>query len=95
MNHQLVLAALGDPSRQLILDALCNGPALVGVIATALDMGRPAVSHHLRVLKDARLVSDEADGNRRLYELNREGFAVLLHWFNAYQTSGIIEVDVT
>jgi DNA-binding transcriptional ArsR family regulator len=67
------LAALGDPTRQAIVELLSGGPRAVGEIARDLPVSRPAVSQHLRVLKDAGLVSDRQDGTRRLYELNQAG----------------------
>jgi DNA-binding transcriptional ArsR family regulator len=67
------LAALGDPTRQAIVELLADGPRAVGDIAARLPVSRPAVSQHLRVLKGAGLVRDRQDGNRRLYQLDPDG----------------------
>ena len=67
------LAALGDPTRQAIVELLADGPRAVGDIAAQLPVSRPAVSQHLRVLKDAGLVTDRQQGTRRLYQLDPDG----------------------
>jgi DNA-binding transcriptional ArsR family regulator len=65
--------ALGDPQRRAILALLGDRPHAVGELASVLPVTRPAVSHHLRLLKEAGLVSDERIGTRRIYALRREG----------------------
>ena len=72
-NAQTILTALGDPTRQAILDLLLEGPQPVGKLAALLPVSRPAVSQHLKVLKDAGLVVDRAVGTRRLYQLDPAG----------------------
>jgi DNA-binding transcriptional ArsR family regulator len=67
------LAALGDPTRQAIVELLSGGPRAVGEIARELPVSRPAVSQHLRVLKEAGLVTDRQEGTRRLYALDPTG----------------------
>jgi DNA-binding transcriptional ArsR family regulator len=67
------IAALGDPTRRAIFESLALAPKSVGEIAAELPVSRPAVSQHLRVLKDAGLVSDRPDGTRRIYQLRRQG----------------------
>jgi DNA-binding transcriptional ArsR family regulator len=67
------LAALGDPTRQSIVELLADGPRAVGDIAAHLPVSRPAVSQHLRVLKAAGLVTDRQAGTRRLYQLDPDG----------------------
>jgi len=62
--------ALADPTRRAILDRLCRGPQPVNVIARAFPVSRPAVSKHLRLLREARLVRERRDGRRRIYHLN-------------------------
>ena len=69
--------ALGDPSRLAIVTALAERPRAVGELADALPITRPAVSQHLKVLKDAGLVSDRAVGTRRVYRLNPVGMSAL------------------
>ena len=75
------LSALGDPTRQAIFDLLTKRPRAVNELAAGLPVSRPAVSQHLRVLKQARLVSARRDGTRRIYELNPEGIALLRDHF--------------
>lgn len=72
-----MLAALGDPSRQAILEQLSDGPRAVGEVAAALPISRPAVSQHLKVLKDVGLVTDRTEGTRRLYQVDPAGLATL------------------
>ena len=67
------LAALADPTRQAIVRRLATGPQPVGALAERLPVSRPAVSQHLKVLKEAGLVHDERDGTRRLYRLDPRG----------------------
>jgi DNA-binding transcriptional ArsR family regulator len=75
------LAALGDPTRLAIFEMLGDHPQAVNQLAAGLPVSRPAVSQHLRVLKDARLVRDRRAGTRRIYELNPEGLALLRDHF--------------
>ena len=70
-------SALGDPTRRAIFERLADRPRAVGELARELPVSRPAVSQHLRVLKDARLVTDRRDGNRRIYQLDPDGIAAL------------------
>ena len=65
--------ALGDPNRRTILELLGDGDRSVQELADALPISRPAVSRHLRLLKEANLVTDRAEGTRRLYRLHDEG----------------------
>ena len=65
--------AFGDRTRRTIFERLADGPCSVGELARGLPVSRPAVSQHLKVLKDAGLVIDRPAGNRRIYEVNREG----------------------
>lgn len=69
--------ALGDSSRRAIVACLAERPRAVGELAEALPISRPAVSQHLKVLKDAGLVTDRASGTRRVYRLNPAGMAAL------------------
>jgi DNA-binding transcriptional ArsR family regulator len=75
------LTALGDPTRLAIFEMLGDQPQAVNQLAAGLPVSRPAVSQHLRVLKDARLVRDRREGTRRIYELNPEGVALLRDHF--------------
>jgi DNA-binding transcriptional ArsR family regulator len=67
------VAALGDATRRAIFESLARGPKSVGQLAAELPVSRPAVSQHLRVLKDAGLVTDRADGTRRIYQIRAHG----------------------
>jgi DNA-binding transcriptional ArsR family regulator len=69
--------ALGDPNRRAILELLRTGDRSVGELAEELPISRPAVSRHLRRLKDAGLVADRAEGTRRLYRLDDQGIAAV------------------
>ena len=71
------LDALGDPTRRAIVEILRSGPSSVQQIADQLPVSRPAVSRHLRLLKEAELVSDSPYGTRRVYELRAEGLAAV------------------
>lgn len=78
------LAALGDSSRREIFELLADGPRAVGEIARELPISRPAVSQHLKILKAAGLVIDEAVGTRRLYRLNPTGLAAMRTYFDRF-----------
>ncbi|MFN7144342.1 MAG: ArsR/SmtB family transcription factor [Myxococcota bacterium] len=83
-NASTVLDALGDPTRRAIFERLGAGPRSVGELADGLPISRPAVSQHLRVLKDAGLVVDRAAGTRRYYELSPAGLASLRAWLDRF-----------
>jgi DNA-binding transcriptional ArsR family regulator len=76
--------ALGDPTRRAIFERLADGPKAVGEIASELPVSRPAVSQHLKVLKQAGLVTDRAQGTRRLYQLNPQGIDDLRAYFDQF-----------
>ena len=69
--------ALGDPTRRSIFERLADRPSAVGELARELPVSRPAVSQHLKVLKDAGLVVDRPAGNRRIYQLDPDGVGAL------------------
>ena len=83
------LDALGDATRRAILDRLLRGPTSVGEIAKEFPVSRPAISQHLRVLKEARLVRDHVVGTRRLYELDHQGFESLRAYFDRFWSSAL------
>jgi len=72
--------ALGDPSRRAILQLLGRGDMAVGEIAESMPISRPAVSRHLRLLKEAGLVAERAEGTRRIYRLRDEGADAILSY---------------
>jgi DNA-binding transcriptional ArsR family regulator/uncharacterized protein YndB with AHSA1/START domain len=78
------MSALGDPTRRVIFELLADGPRPVGEIAGELPISRPAVSQHLKVLKDAGLVIDHQSGTRRLYQLNPEAIGALRAYFDRF-----------
>ena len=72
-----VWEALGDGTRRAIVLRLAEGPQAVGELAAVLPVSRPAVSQHLKVLKDAGLVAEHAEGTRRIYQLNEAALTAL------------------
>lgn len=75
---------MGDSTRRAVLERLRRGPRSVGEIASFLPVSRPAVSQHLRVLKEAGLVLDEQQGTRRIYSLDTRGLADLRNYFERF-----------
>jgi DNA-binding transcriptional ArsR family regulator len=84
--QQVQLDALGDATRRAILAQLMEGPKPVGELAQGFSITRPAISQHLRILKDAKLVSDRTRGTRHFYELNSEGFDSLRSYLDQFWT---------
>jgi DNA-binding transcriptional ArsR family regulator len=82
--QDLQLDALGDATRRAILARLLNGPMSVQKIADEFPVSRPAISQHLRILKQANLVADRAEGNRRVYQIHPEGFETLREYFEQF-----------
>ena len=83
-NQTQGLTALGDPTRRAIFERLAERPSAVGELARGLPVSRPAVSQHLRVLKDAGLVIDRSAGARRIYQLDPEGVDALRGYFDQF-----------
>jgi DNA-binding transcriptional ArsR family regulator len=77
-------AALADPTRRVVLERLASGPKAVGEIARDLPVSRPAVSQHLKVLKEAGLVSDHPDGARRIYAIDPQGLGAIRAWLDQF-----------
>jgi DNA-binding transcriptional ArsR family regulator len=78
------MAALADPTRRAVLERLRKGPRSVGEVANGLPVTRPAVSQHLRVLKEAGLVTERRAGTRRLYSVNGDGLAELRDYLESF-----------
>jgi DNA-binding transcriptional ArsR family regulator len=78
------LTALGDPTRRTVFERLAGGPRSVGELAAELPVSRSAVSQHLKVLKDAGLVTDERDGTRRLYRIDADGVGAMRAYFDQF-----------
>lgn len=89
--QQVQLDALGDASRRAILDRLLAGPLPVGKLAENFPVSRPAISQHLRILKDAHLVVDRTEGTRRLYQIDPEGFESLREYFDRFWGHALAE----
>lgn len=79
-----ILDALGDPTRRTVFWRLRGGDRSVGEIAEGMDVSRPAVSQHLKVLKEARLVVNRAEGTRRLYAVDEQGLKALRNWLDGF-----------
>jgi len=77
-------AALSDPTRRMVLERLAAGPRAVGEIAEGVPVSRPAVSQHLKVLKDAGLVSDRQEGARRIYTIDPQGLGAVRAWLDQF-----------
>ena len=81
--------ALGDPTRRVIFERLSRCPTSVGELAQGLPVSRPAVSQHLKVLKEAGLVSETPDGARRIYRIDPRGVAAMRDWLDAHWTTAL------
>jgi DNA-binding transcriptional ArsR family regulator len=84
MAYENALAALADPTRRQVFERLRTGPHAVGEIARGMPVSRPAVSQHLKVLKDAGLVADRPEGTRRVYYIDPAGIAALRKWLDQF-----------
>jgi DNA-binding transcriptional ArsR family regulator len=82
MTYGNALSALADPTRRKVMESLRAGPRAVGDIARGMTVSRPAVSQHLKVLKEAGLVTDRSEGTRRVYYLDPAGLAALRAWLD-------------
>src|SRR5579859_6672750 len=76
-------AALADPTRRTIFERVATQPSAVGDLARGLPVSRPAVSQHLKVLKEAGLVSETAEGTRRIYRIDPRGIGAMREWLDA------------
>lgn len=81
--------ALGDPTRRAILERLLNGPRAVGELADEFPVSRPAISQHLKILKNAHLVLDRPAGTRRIYRVNPAGIEALRKYFDRFWTDAL------
>src|SRR6201986_4347934 len=84
MTNALAFSALADPTRREVFERLARGPMPVGELAEGLPVSRPAVSQHLKVLKDAGLVTDRPDGTRRVYQIDPQGLGQMRGWFDRF-----------
>lgn len=83
-NTAAAFDALGDPTRRAVLERVAHAPAAVGEIAAELPVSRPAVSQHLKVLKDAGLVTETAQGTRRIYRIDPRGIGAMRDWLDRH-----------
>lgn len=84
MTYRVALEALADPTRRRIFERLRTGPKAVSALAKGLPVSRPAVSQHLRVLKEAHLVQDDREGARRVYRIDPKGLGPLRAWLDRF-----------
>ena len=84
MANAVAFAALAEPMRVAIVERLAERPMAVGELARNLPVSRPAVSQHLKVLKEAQLVRDQAEGTRRIYSLDPAGLGPIRAWLDRF-----------
>jgi DNA-binding transcriptional ArsR family regulator len=84
MTYGNALAALADPTRRTVFERLRGGAKAVGEIADGLPVSRPAVSQHLKVLKDARLVTEYREGTRRFYAIDTQGLEAVRKYLDGF-----------
>src|SRR5215471_13871462 len=84
MTYGNALSALADPTRRSVFERLSSGPKPVTAIAQGLPVSRPAVSQHLKVLKEAGLVNDRPEGVRRVYYIDPQGLGELRRWLDRF-----------
>ena len=84
MTYERALTALANPTRRRVFERLADGPRSVGELAQGLPVSRPAVSQHLKALKEAGLVSDAARGARRVYRIDPQGLGQLRAWLDQF-----------
>jgi DNA-binding transcriptional ArsR family regulator len=89
MAYQDAMNALGDATRRAILEQLRQGPSPVGELAAGVPVSRPAVSQHLRVLREAGLVTERREGTKRIYGLAPDGLAELRAYFEQFWTQAL------
>lgn len=88
-NTDRAFSALYDPTRRAVLERLRDGPKPVGEIARGLPVTRPAVSQHLKVLKEAGLVDDHSEGTRRIYQIDPKGLGAIRAWLDQFWTAAL------
>jgi DNA-binding transcriptional ArsR family regulator len=90
MTNALALGALADPTRRELFERLAERPQAVGELAGQMPVSRPAVSQHLKVLKDAGLVVDHPEGNRRIYRLDPDGIGALRAYLDRFWGTALL-----
>ena len=89
MAYSSALTVLADPTRRRVFERLRAGPRPVGALAAGLPVSRPAVSQHLKALKEAGLVEERSEGTRRIYSLRREGLMELRDWLDSFWSDAL------
>ena len=84
MTYETTIVALADPTRRVVFERLRHGPRAVGEIADGLPVSRPAVSQHLKVLREARLVTVYRDGTRQFYAIDARGLSALRDYLDSF-----------
>jgi DNA-binding transcriptional ArsR family regulator len=90
MAYGNALAVLADPTRRKVFERLRHGPRSVKALAAGLPVSRPAVSQHLKALKDAGLVEERSEGVRRIYSVRREGLRDLRDWLDSFWEDALV-----
>ncbi len=90
MAYDKALAALADPTRRRVFERLKSGPKAVGIIARGMPVSRPAVSQHLKVLKEAALVADRPKGASRVYYIDPNGLGALRAWLDQFWDEALL-----
>ncbi len=88
-NASHAFVALSDPTRRAVFEKLAGGPRPVGEIARGLPVSRPAVSQHLKLLKEAGLVTDRSEGTRRIYQIDPAGLGAMRAWLDQFWESAL------
>ena len=94
-NANRLISALADPTRRAVLEKLKEGPRAVGEIALGLPVTRPAVSQHLKVLKEAGLVADRSVGTRRIYYIDPKGLGAMRAWLDQLSEAALDAFKLT
>lgn len=88
-NEEAAFDALGDPTRRAIFERVARAPAAVGELAAGLPVSRPAVSQHLKVLREAGLVTETAQGTRRIYRIDPRGIGKMRDWLDRHWSDAL------
>jgi len=94
MAYEDVLTVLANPTRRQVFERLRDGPRAVNAIAAGLPVSRPAVSQHLKALKDAGLVDERSEGVRRIYSVRREGLSALRDWLDSFWDDALLAFKI-
>jgi DNA-binding transcriptional ArsR family regulator len=88
-NADRIISAFADPTRRAVFERLREGPRSVGEIAEGMPVTRPAVSQHLKVLKEAGVVTDRSEGTRRIYYIDPKGLGAMRAWLDQFWESAL------